>query len=285
MGPTTHDWLEACGLPPDGWVQISRHVTHLVMAHSESRVFLKQFRHVAQYQRERDALSALNGSLPGVPILLHHKDQLRVLLMTACEGVPFAGAPDDDHPAWERAGAWLARMHLLPPLPVLVAVDRLPLNSAVELRKTRLLLDLSQQPNQNLAVRFAYALQKFPWPTSCGIRVPCHRDFEPRNWLWSRDGAVFSVVDFEHVRADASAFDVAKVLEACGSASSDRWRRFTTAYWAAGGAFPPDEAIQCAFAHHAAFTWAWGTRHHDAEWIRRGIAMLEIIEREPIVGR
>jgi Ser/Thr protein kinase RdoA (MazF antagonist) len=285
LGPTIQDWLESCGLPPDGWMRVSRQAAHLVMTHSESRVFLKQLRHLAQYRRERDALRALNGSLSGIPLLLHHHDQLRALLMVACEGVPVAATPGDDHPVWERAGAWLARLHSLKPLPPLVAVDEVPLHTAVEWRKTRLMLELAQHPNQDLAGRFANALQKVPWPASCNIRVPCHRDFEPRNWLWCPDDSLLSVVDFEHVRADAAAFDLVKVLEACGSANSDSWRHFIGAYEAAGGTCPPDDAIRCAFGHHSAFTWAWGERHRDAEWIRRGFGMLVRIENAPIARR
>ena len=43
-------------------------------------------------------------------------------------------------------------------------------------------------------------------------RVPCHRDFGPRNWLWD-DAAGLSVIDFEHAQPGIWWVDVNRLID------------------------------------------------------------------------
>ena len=271
----TRRWLMDGGRPVDGWWALTHGVTHEVFFHAESNQYLKRFKQRAQYQRERDALAALHGRLPGVPRLLGSNDALRSLLTAACPGVAVAQSAPIDAEVWAAAGSWLAGLHSLPVEGPWLTSDDMPLPVAMQHRWDRLLLEIRQLPLSAAGAGFSNALQKSSWPTELILRVPSHRDFEPRNWLWSKADSTLWVVDFEHFRPDAPAVDLAKVLETCGSTRSESWIRFQEGYSTSGGQWPADGGIQAAFVHHAAQTWIWGERHGNRDLIRRGLTMLE----------
>ena len=62
--------------------------------------------------------------------------------------------------------------------------------------------------------------RRFAGPVITGPRVPCHRDFRPRNWIVERrssNALRLRVVDFEHARADAWLVDGVRL-------SAGEWR-------------------------------------------------------------
>ncbi len=268
-------WLVARNHPAEGWRQLTQNVTHTVLFHAGAQRYLKQFKQTAQYRRERDALHALRTQLKGVPQVVDLEDSLCVMVTEACPGVPTTKDLLVDSAVWVAAGAWLAGLHGLPCVAPLTPADPMPLQVAIELRRQRLLLEVRRLSQLAAAARFTTALQTCVWLGGEMNRVPCHRDFEPRNWLWSAAERSFCVIDFEHLRADAPAFDMVKVLEACGSSQSQGWTSFVNGYRAGGGCLPDAECVRAAFVHHAALTWVWGERHGDRGWSLRGLAMLD----------
>jgi Ser/Thr protein kinase RdoA (MazF antagonist) len=95
-----------------------------------------------------------------------------------------------------------------------------------------------------------------------GRRVPCPRDFSPRNWM-VRDGR-FGLIDFEHAAPDIRWVDFSKLAE---DAWRDRaaMRAFVDAYgrpWSEldGARF------RCLIWLQALSTWVWSVAHGDAAY-------------------
>lgn len=91
-------------------------------------------------------------------------------------------------------------------------------------------------------------------------RVPCHRDFTPRNWIINGDR--LGVIDFEHSRADARLLDFAKLR--CGF-WIDR-PEMETAFWRGYG--EPTEAerrlIDDLVLLEGLGTIVWAREHADS---------------------
>jgi len=106
----------------------------------------------------------------------------------------------------EAAGAWLQRLHRLPP----VDDDPLPLEEAVRAR----LEGWSRRAAGRLAPEtLRWASARVGDADLAGVRrVPCHRDIVPRNWLWD-DTTGLCVIDFEHAQPDVWWVDVHRLAD------------------------------------------------------------------------
>lgn len=104
------------------------------------------------------------------------------------------------------AGAWLARWHAQEP----PASDARPLSDAIASRCEA----WSQRARAVLPARtideVARGIDQVRPALVGALRVPCHRDFTPRNWL-ARLGAWVGVIDFEHARADVALVDALRL--------------------------------------------------------------------------
>lgn len=91
-------------------------------------------------------------------------------------------------------------------------------------------------------------------------RVPCHRDFAPRNWLW--DGRRLAVIDFEHARLDVGLGDLAKL-------HVDSWSRqpgLATAFFCGYGRTLSDlerERLRALIVLHGVASLMWGREHQE----------------------
>ncbi|MDQ3151848.1 MAG: aminoglycoside phosphotransferase family protein [Actinomycetota bacterium] len=131
---------------------------------------------------------------------------LRVVLVTALPGRPHnpTGNPDIDGPIHQQAGALLRRLHSAEPatpLPDFARGMRTRLTSWLE-RSAGLLTS----EEQALVRRHVDALAELPTPEG----VPCHLDYQPRNWLIDPIAGL-GVVDFEHARVDATVRDLVRL--------------------------------------------------------------------------
>jgi Ser/Thr protein kinase RdoA (MazF antagonist) len=93
-------------------------------------------------------------------------------------------------------------------------------------------------------------------------RVPCHRDFTPRNWIVDDHGVV-RVIDFGHSRPDLWVLDVEKVWSLHLAERADR----ADAFWDGYGHSPTDEdraVLGAAAALAAVSTITWAREHGDA---------------------
>lgn len=209
-------------------------------------VFEKIHQHPRPYQQERRALQTWAVRLPLAPRLILGEDRRRALWTVGLPGVRPSAASWT--PALLRAaGVALAQLHHLP------HDDTDPVNTqdALQMRVHGALHsagELGDVPSELDARLRALRVE--------GARVPCHRDFQPANWLWTRSGAL-GLVDFEHSRADLAAWDLVK-LDAEVFLDHPQLREpFREGY----GSLPSDAVRTGLLALHGLVTWTWGRRH------------------------
>jgi Ser/Thr protein kinase RdoA (MazF antagonist) len=207
--------LGPCELEQDcSWAHGMSAVLRLRDAHGVAWI-AKRHRERDRYEAEvtayREWVPALSGHAPR----LHAADGLRSAIIVSAvpgEPVPWPAAdlravPDTgrkaEQAAHREAGVLLRRFHdAQPPVPwedwgaaKICEFDSL-MPMASELLGKR---DLA------LARAAVETLSSLP----CPGRVPCHRDYTPRNWLVS-DGVQY-VIDFEHSRLDVWLTDLARL--------------------------------------------------------------------------
>ena len=168
-------------------------------------------RHEAEVTAYCQWVSALGGHAPR----LHAADDvLSAIIVSAIPGEPapwpaadLGALPDADRMAEQglhrEAGALLRRLHdAEPPVPW----DDFGAAKTAEFDG---LMPMASQllGKRDLALARAQveALRGLPRPG----RVPCHRDYTPRNWLVN-DGVLY-VIDFEHARLDVWLADLARL--------------------------------------------------------------------------
>jgi hypothetical protein len=232
--------------------------------------YLKAHRQPRKHRQERAALEAWAPSLPATPTLLAAREgSPSALLMSARPG---ARVDAQERPratllqVHEAAGAWLRRLHGLP----FVDDDPLPLEEAVAAR----LDGWSRRASGRLAPEtLRWASTRVREADLAGVRrVPCHRDFGPRNWLWD-DAEGLSVIDFEHAQPDVWWVDVNRLVDEAWHADPG----LEDAFWAGYGHRPEAHERQLGDVLrllYAVGTVAWGAEHGDAPFEAQGRAVL-----------
>lgn len=251
-------------------------------AHGRTAAFIKVLRQPQKFAQERRAYrdwAPQLTSAPGpalVPTLLAESGALRALLLSALPGVLLERASlkaAQSLEAYRQAGAFLGALHRLP----FRDDDPLPLGEATR-RRARAWLARAEglvQPElrawvEGRAVAVAETLEQLG-----AARVPCHRDFAPRNWLVTTEkgeGAVrLAVIDFEHSRPDFWLADLEKLCASGWDADSEAafWtgygRTLTAAEWT---------LLEQRSALAALATVVWACEHGDAAFEAQGRAQL-----------
>jgi len=98
------------------------------------------------------------------------------------------------------------------------------------------------------------------------VRVWCHRDFHPRNWL--HDGTTIGLLDFEHTRPDHPLVDWVR-LEADGLSTAQRAALVDVL------GEPDPDALRGTLAVYGLATWVWAQEHRDVERTRVGRQALQ----------
>jgi Ser/Thr protein kinase RdoA (MazF antagonist) len=191
-------WLHSVLQPPvtqcDDWTwPAGKAAVREVRDGSGTTWFVKQHRGDEWYRPERDAYLRWAPSLGDrAPRLVANNDEHRFLLLSALR----RDGTDWRNDAVRRdAGAVLRRLHDAEAFGSYgdLAGDK-PAELEVWARRGAGLLNRHELDVAFSAVR---ALEGLPAPE----RVPCHRDYTPRNWVL-HNGLVY-VVDFEEARLDA----------------------------------------------------------------------------------
>ncbi|MDZ7704135.1 MAG: aminoglycoside phosphotransferase family protein [Trueperaceae bacterium] len=244
----------------------------------EQHLFVKQHRRVRKFRQElevyRDWLPRLSPPFARqVPRLLYAQETpVALLILSAVPGrlaqdVALSTARDLD--LYRRAGAFLRRLHDLPyrdddPVPLSSATQQ---RAASWLRRSAPYLDRATLAD--LDDFFATA------PAVDLPRVPCHRDYSPRNWLVDlyEDSFDFAVIDFEHSRSDAWLVDLVKLWDGPWIRHPAREDAFFEGY---GRTLTERERHQFGVftALHAVATIGWSAQHHDAAYERHGREVL-----------
>jgi hypothetical protein len=257
------------------WDHAESHVLALSTAPGRPPLaFLKVYRQPRKYRCERAALRDWGRLVPATPAILAQDGRRPCrLLLTALPGEPaHAFGPErHDLPAlhW-AAGRWLRRLHALR----LPDGDPLPLAVALRLRVDAVCRRSPQEvPDATLRwLRAELGALDLPGPR----RVACHRDFGPRNWLWSERSGL-SVIDFEHARPDLWLADVLALVDGPWHGRADLAAAFWDGY---GRALRVDEsdALTALRALRAVGTVGWARRHGDAAFEARGWRILRRLE-------
>ncbi len=164
----------------------------------------------------------------------------------------------------ERAGGFLRALHELP----VEDPDTVPLDEAYALRLSEwegravgvvpstLLVDVRDAVSEALPLLGAQR------------RVPCHRDYTPRNWLAGEDGELV-VIDFEHARHDARLTDLQRLWTGLWRSRPELREAFLAGY---GRELDEDEEgmLRRLSALWALSTVVWAREHRDAAFEAHG---------------
>lgn len=272
--------------PPDALLAfVARHLGEPASAegdlswpHAESAVWrvragtttaiLKAYRTRSKFDRERFALAgwgpALGGSVPR--LLAVHETHPPALLIEHKPGRVDAPPTSGGATALHRAsGAWLARLHALPHR------DEDP-------------LDLAAAYGRRARAWFARAAGRLPpatldearvrveecLPQLRGFqRVPCHRDFTPRNWL-AAGSELVAVIDFEHARPDLALADLVRLASRLWPHHPDLREAFLEGY----GVDSLPACLTGLELLEAIATVAWADEHGDPALAAAGWTVL-----------
>ena len=111
------------------------------------------------------------------------------------------------------------------------------------------------------------------------VRVPCHRDFHPRNWLIDRSDPSrrrYGLIDFEHARPDHFLVDFVRVAE---DAPPNEFDSFLEGYGIRSRS-EIEERLRALLALHAIGSLVWGEDHGDLEFRNSGRRLLARLEAE-----
>ncbi|KIG17709.1 hypothetical protein DB30_02984 [Enhygromyxa salina] len=242
-------------------------------------IVIKRFDAPRLFEQERGVLAdwfARGGELLGgarVPELLAANASLQTLVMTRVAGAPVGDEGSENGELAElhrAAGRCLAALHQLP----VADRDPMPLVQALA-RRHRAWSRACEQALAPPEQRVVRTLAPSPALFDGAVRVPCHRDFTPNNWLW--DGRTLALVDFEHARLDLALVDLAKLVAASWHSDRSLELAFFEGY---GRQLTTRERTQLrsALMLHGVASLAWGLRHQDSGFValgRRALALAE----------
>lgn len=235
--------------------------------------YLKRHAQPRKHRQERSALERWAVALPGTPRLLAATERPAPALLLAevpgalAEGLELDRA--DERALHRAAGAWLGRLHALP----FGDDDPVPVRAALEAR----LATWTARANGAVAPSTrAWIADRLAAAEGLETaRVPCHRDFGPRNWLWDATAGL-GVVDFEHARPDVRWVDVLRLIDGPWVDRPDLERSFWEGYGRCPTARDRD-AIDALRGLHAIGSIAWGLRHDDAAFAEAGRRLLRTL--------
>lgn len=218
----------------------------------------------------RQWLPRISETLAGRPELIATDPDHRLLLLSALPGeiVASLSLPLETRLAVHRqAGAFIAALHSLD----IADDDPIPLSCALPERLSSWLArsrgsvppDLEQTAIEVVGDGSLFADDR---------RVPCHNDFQERNWL--REGDTFSVIDFEHAHLNHPAFDWVRLHFGCwqdlpllrdafvdGHGDEPTWLR--------------DGRLDGIGAIFAVGSIVWGSERGEQPLVNQGLAILE----------
>jgi len=181
-------------------------------------------RHASQVKHDREVHAYRNwtDSLgPAAPALVAVDAPTRTIIIAAVPGQQCQGPVTAQ--THQRAGEILRRFHEAePPRRLFGYRDWLRDRSAHWLGKARPFMG-----GQDRAAAAAHLDALLPTAVRAG--VPCHLDFQERNWLMDQDGNVY-LIDFEHARTDLWLRDLVRLRFRVWPGRPDLQDAFFTGY-------------------------------------------------------
>jgi Ser/Thr protein kinase RdoA (MazF antagonist) len=266
-------WVEAQLGGARGWSRVAASAPLFGVYGPDGRAWVvKQHRSARAFAQEREALGWFGHELGGarVPQLRAADVELRALVCERLPGQPVTGAALPALDLHRAAGRFLASLHQLAqpdhdPMPV---ADALARRLETWRRRARL------TPEQ-LALVDAHG----PRPSlfAGAVRVPCHRDFAPRNWLWT--GTQLGVVDFEHARLDLGLGDLCKLAVDCWDPHPPSKAAFLAGYGRDLSALEHAQ-LGALIVLHGLASLAWGQERGVVEHVDEGQRALGLAARQ-----
>jgi hypothetical protein len=266
MRPEVREWVAGELGPTGPWVRLdAQRGSTAVFAVAGYDCIVKHFSSVRGFEQERRALAWCSGELGGarVPRVIAAAPQLATLIL---ERLPGATPPEDAPAVHHAAGHFLAALHRIE----LADDDPLPLGEALIRRTESWRRRAALDPKQ---ARIVDHHGPRPELFAGARRVPCHRDFAPRNWLW--DGETLAVIDFEHARPDLALVDLAKLC-----VGPWLWRPdCATAFFLGHGRVPDEQELaqlRAVVVLHGLASLAWGQERGVVDHVHEGCRALDV---------
>jgi len=294
LDETARQWLDTIDIRAveavdKSWPESDSQVIR-IKNHDGEAFFVKRFSSSVKYRQAVNAYQNCMVNLEGqVPRLVSNNSQERILLLTDIGGSDCSWeelSPAQRASLLRQAGRFLRVLHNTP----FNDEDSMPVGDAVFARAQALqrkLVELkgsSDYLSRDLVAGITDDVGRILPQLNQIKRVPCHRDFWKRNWIWKystgdRQGDVhLGVLDLEHARPDLFFFDVMKIW-------SDSWLaapKLQQPFWHGYGRQMSEQERgllkRCA-AIHAAQTIIWGVEHQNDEFRTQGSRLLNAVTR------
>jgi len=233
-------------------------------------VFVKQHHQARKRRQEVTALKEWTPRLAAahhrVPVLIADIPRFDAVVMTAIAGDEAdKSPPDDPRRLWEAAGRVLRALHDLP----FADADPVPLSNAIVARTAAW---CTRAEGLLPAATIAAVRERIGAGDAFrGVRrTPCHRDYQPRNWL-VYDAAPPGIVDWEHAAPDAPEADLVRV--AATWADDEGLRKAFLAGYGAMSDASTDRLARLVPLFGLA-TLVWALEHADPAFEASGRAIL-----------
>jgi len=242
---------------------------------AKASFYLKSHSLIGKYQQEKRAYQDWAGTLKNTPDLLAFNDENMLLLMTAVAG-ELVELNDFGHrelqEIYYHSGKLLKDLHSIK----IIDSDKLTIRQAYKKRlKAWLPRAKPMVAQQDIDWVEARVLEIIPELAKFS-RVPCHRDYTARNWLY--DGKSLSLIDFEHSRPDFFLTDLERLWGLVFTKDTDLKESFFAGY----GKLSDDdiEILKRSTAFWALNTISWANEHNDRLFEQRGREVLQRLQAQ-----
>jgi hypothetical protein len=235
-----------------------------------ARAFLKSHRQLRKFHQELHALERWGVQLKRTPrVLAARIEPSHTLLLSNVAGVVVEGALFDRPTLLEvqrQAGVYLRQLHSLQHLD-----HDISLADALSERLDRWSIRAARFVNARTIAAIGDRVREVD--LRAYRRVPTHRDFGPRNWLWDTERSQLNIIDFEHALPDFWWVDVNRLVD-------EAWwgePRLEEAFWEGYGRSPSEEERHIGVAWRAMTalgTIAWARAHNDVTFEAQGWVVL-----------
>jgi len=295
----TRNWLDNVGVDvvevvDRSWPDSDTRVSQLNLGNGH-RVFMKQFTCSDKFNQEVNAYETWLSDVAALApkMLFVDKAGLRFVMSDVGDCCCPWGklSPDQQEALQFQAGRFLRTLHDIE----FVDQGKLPIGNAILLRAQatqRRIVELQADSSRDTLeeahvdemTRVVANIEEIVPLLNRFKRVPCHRDFWKRNWIWSLnelqavEEVSLHVIDFEHARPDLFVFDLMKNWSDCWLGNP----QLEEAFWRGYGRLLDDDerlALHRCGALHAMQTILWAGEHQQTEFLTQGEALLAVARR------
>lgn len=244
---------------------------------ASERAYLKSHRQNTKFQQELHAYRHWCPQLAGhVPQLLAvREEEPHGLLLSALPGTPLENLQLDsvsEQEAHHQAGQLLARLHRQP-----ATNDARPTPDEAYAKRLAAWKPRAQDIVDDNAIAWVSERLQEALPLLRELnRVPCHRDYTPRNWLWHE--GTLTLIDFEHSKPDLWFLDIERLWRDTWLTKPNLREAFLAGY---GRELTRDEEalLERLAALSALTTIVWAREHNDQTFEEQGRNTLNRLRR------